>query len=68
MDNQLKEIKVISEESWKIGYQKAKEDLKDLINLKIDILKNNTINSNKHMNDLEYGEYTTLQDILDLLV
>lgn len=65
VDNQLKEIEVASKESYKIGYNKAKEDIKLQIEKKIEDLENEV--GNRNMNDLEYGAYTKLLSIMDMI-
>lgn len=67
MDNQLKEIKVVSEESYKIGYGKAKEDIRLIIEQQVENIENESTNVNRHMNDLEYGAYTKLLNVLDFI-
>ena len=67
MDNQLKEIKVVSEESYKIGYSKAKENIRLAIEQQIENIENESTNVSRHMNDLEYGAYTKLLNVLDII-
>lgn len=62
-NNKAEETKV-NEEDYKIGYSKAKEDIESIIKQKINDIENKSIKANRHMNDLEYGAYETLKDIL----
>lgn len=65
MNNQLNEITTASEESYKMGYNKAKENIRILIEYEVEKVENKS--ANRHMNDLEYGAYTKLLNILDLI-
>lgn len=65
MNNQLNEITTSSEESYKIGYNKAKENIRILIEYEVGKVENES--ANRHMNDLEYGAYTKLLNVLDLI-
>lgn len=52
---------------YEAGYNNTKEKIKTLIEQQIESIENESTNINRHMNDLEYGAYTKLLYVLDLI-
>ena len=65
MDKQSSVISEGSVVSFKEGYDHAKKQFRLMVEQMVKDLENEV--GNRHMNDLEYGAYTKLQNVLDFI-